>query len=83
MAENTPLTAAKSHEVDPDAPSLIVERNRGTVEVEEQRPEKLEGGVVPGMIKHLVLSGGGVTGFTFYGILRETHRDGLWKLEKH
>ena len=32
-------------------------------------------------IKHLVLSGGGVTGFTFYGILRETHRDGLWKLE--
>jgi predicted acylesterase/phospholipase RssA len=32
-------------------------------------------------VKHLVLSGGGVSGFTFYGILRETHRDGLWKLE--
>ena len=32
-------------------------------------------------IKHLVLSGGGVSGFTFYGILRETHRIGLWKLE--
>ena len=32
-------------------------------------------------IKHLVLSGGGVSGFTFYGILRETHRIGLWKLD--
>ena len=32
-------------------------------------------------IKHIVLSGGGVTGLSFYGILRETHRNGLWKLE--
>jgi len=33
------------------------------------------------VVTHLVLSGGGVAGFTFYGILRETHRNGLWKLD--
>jgi len=32
-------------------------------------------------IKHLVISGGGVTGFSFYGILRESHKCGHWKLE--
>ena len=37
--------------------------------------------VVGSQIKHMVISGGGVTGFSFYGILRDTHRNGLWKLE--
>lgn len=32
-------------------------------------------------IKHLVCSGGGVYGFTFYGILKEAHNKGLWKTE--
>jgi hypothetical protein len=32
-------------------------------------------------IKHIVISGGGVTGLSFYGILRETHRNKLWCLE--
>jgi NTE family protein len=32
-------------------------------------------------IKHLVCSGGGVYGFTFYGILKEAHKIGLWKTE--
>ena len=32
----------------------------------------------PTTIKHIVLSGGGAQGFTFYGILREANKAGLW-----
>jgi predicted acylesterase/phospholipase RssA len=31
--------------------------------------------------KHIVCAGGGVTGFSYYGIIRECHKKGLWKLE--
>lgn len=33
------------------------------------------------MIHHLVISGGGQTGFTFYGLLRESHKQGYWNIE--
>lgn len=33
------------------------------------------------MIKHLVISGGGQTGFTFYGLLREASKQGYWDIE--
>ena len=33
------------------------------------------------IIKHIVLSGGGVTGLSFYGALRQAAVDGFWKLE--
>ena len=32
-------------------------------------------------IKNLVISGGGQTGLTFYGILRESNKYGLWNIE--
>lgn len=32
-------------------------------------------------IKHLVISGGGIVGFSFYGLLRETHKDGIWNID--
>lgn len=31
-------------------------------------------------IKHIVISGGGVTGFAFYGVLRESNKAGFWKM---
>ena len=31
-------------------------------------------------IKHLVISGGGVVGFSFYGLLRDTHKEGIWNI---
>lgn len=31
-------------------------------------------------IKHLVLSGGGVTGISFYGVLRESEKNGFWNI---
>jgi len=31
-------------------------------------------------IKHLVISGGGIIGFSFYGLLRETHKKGVWNI---
>lgn len=31
-------------------------------------------------IKHLVISGGGVIGFSFYGLLRETEKEGIWNI---
>ena len=31
-------------------------------------------------IKHIVLSGGGGTGFAYYGALRESHKDGFWNI---
>jgi len=33
------------------------------------------------IVKHLVIAGGGATGFSFYGMLRETNTQGLWKIE--
>lgn len=32
------------------------------------------------MIRHLVISGGGRTGLSFYGILRESQKSGLWNI---
>ena len=32
-------------------------------------------------IKHFVLSGGGSTGLSFYGILRETNKKGIWNID--
>jgi predicted acylesterase/phospholipase RssA len=32
------------------------------------------------MIEHLVISGGGQTGFAFYGILRESCQQGYWSI---
>jgi len=31
-------------------------------------------------IKHLVISGGGAAGFSFYGALKHTHENGLWNI---
>ena len=52
-------------------------------EESEQHPEDTGEDITEtdGIIKHIVISGGGVTGFSFYGFLRDTHRNGLWKLE--
>ena len=33
------------------------------------------------IIKHLVISGGGSTGLSFYGILKESQQSGLWNIE--
>ena len=33
------------------------------------------------IIKHLVISGGGAAGFSYYGVLKQTQLKGLWKLE--
>jgi hypothetical protein len=32
------------------------------------------------IVRHLVVSGGGVTGFSYYGILRESAKHGVWQL---
>lgn len=36
--------------------------------------------VSPFKIKHIVISGGGIYGFTFYGILKQLHKMGIWEL---
>jgi predicted acylesterase/phospholipase RssA len=33
-------------------------------------------------IRHLVISGGGGTGFAYYGALRESHKDGFWNINE-
>ena len=33
-------------------------------------------------IKHIVMSGGGICGFAFYGYLREMEKEGKWKIEE-
>jgi predicted acylesterase/phospholipase RssA len=43
---------------------------------EEQEQEQTQN-----TIRHLVLSGGGVTGLSFYGILRETSERNIWNIE--
>jgi len=33
------------------------------------------------VIQHIVIAGGGATGLSYYGILKETHNKGVWKYE--
>ena len=33
------------------------------------------------IIQHIVIAGGGATGLSYYGILKETHNQGVWKFE--
>jgi len=33
------------------------------------------------IIKHIVISGGGPTGLSYYGVLKETYNQGLWRFE--
>lgn len=35
----------------------------------------------PPSFRHLVLSGGGAYGLTYYGFLRDTHKRGIWNIE--
>jgi predicted acylesterase/phospholipase RssA len=37
--------------------------------------------ITPKKIKHIVISGGGTTGFAFYGILRESNKKQLWNIK--
>ena len=37
--------------------------------------------MISGKIRHIVLSGGGGTGFAYYGALRESHKDGFWNID--
>jgi len=69
-----------SHNIDENIPDCLDE----TGEPDKKSPElshdkQSEPGKVN--IKHLVISGGGVTGFSFYGILRETNKLGMWDIE--
>jgi predicted acylesterase/phospholipase RssA len=43
--------------------------------------EEKEKGHEPISIKHLVISGGGVAGFSFYGALRESNKKNIWNIE--
>jgi predicted acylesterase/phospholipase RssA len=52
---------------------LTNENIENTTDIENITPTK-------NIIKHLVLSGGGVVGFSFYGLLRETNKKGLWNI---
>uniref|UniRef100_A0A6C0F129 PNPLA domain-containing protein n=1 Tax=viral metagenome TaxID=1070528 RepID=A0A6C0F129_9ZZZZ len=45
--------------------------------MEEENKNKNEN---KNIIEHLVISGGGQTGFTFYGILKEAAKQGLWNI---
>lgn len=49
-------------------------QNNELENISEENDEKLA------KIKHLVISGGGQTGFIFYGILRESNKYGLWNI---
>jgi len=33
------------------------------------------------IIKHIVISGGGIFGFSYYGIIRESNKEKLWKID--
>jgi len=45
------------------------------MEEEEQKEEEKK------TIKHIVMSGGGIAGFSFYGALRESNKNGAWNID--
>ena len=51
-----------------------------TTSHEEEDGENISNTHVKIKIKHIVLSGGGGTGFAYYGALRESHKDGFWNI---
>jgi len=50
------------------------------MELENHINEKVET-VETNIIKHIVIAGGGPTGFSYYGILKETNINKVWKFE--
>jgi len=42
---------------------------------------EVEDVIMPQVIKHIVMSGGGICGFAFYGALRESEKMGFWNIE--
>jgi predicted acylesterase/phospholipase RssA len=51
------------------------------MENENKTKENENKNETPQIIEHLVISGGGQTGFTFYGILKEAAKQGFWNIK--
>jgi predicted acylesterase/phospholipase RssA len=52
------------------------------MEIEVEVEPKTETEIKPNpIIEHLIISGGGQTGFTFYGILKEAAKQGFWDIK--
>ena len=49
-------------------------KNENTIDISHQTNTKVD------TIKHIVLTGGGVSGFSVYGVLRESHNSGFWNI---
>lgn len=47
--------------------------------METESENKLQNNDVP-IIKHIVISGGGIAGFSYYGALRESAKKGIWNI---
>ena len=66
-------------DMDPDKdPDNEVEKKGPDNEVEKKDPYNE---VEKKPLRHLVISGGGVAGFSFYGALRESNRNGVWNID--
>lgn len=60
-------------------PEPKTETETKTIPGTNTEPTETETKTTPN-IQHLVLSGGGITGFTFYGALRASHNAGFWNI---
>jgi predicted acylesterase/phospholipase RssA len=56
-------------------------KNKFTRRIKKQKKQKKQKKKAKPMIKHIVLSGGGVCGFAFYTALRESFREGFWNYD--
>lgn len=50
-------------------------------ELEKDGEQDTDQHITSDKIKHIVIAGGGATGFSYYGILKETNRMGIWSYE--
>jgi len=88
MTDTNPSSSSQMTDVSPPlVPAKRVLRSEtprhsyGTLPVSSLRRDRPGSRQYPHKIRHLVLSGGGGTGFAYYGALRESHKDGFWKID--
>jgi predicted patatin/cPLA2 family phospholipase len=87
MSENEDLNSSYIREEvgetgEPTVPPVTLSLDEEEFVKTELR-EGVAGGTVgsPAAIRHIVISGGGAQGFSFYGILRESNKAGLWNIK--
>lgn len=78
------LPNANTHQEESDnrnSNDFVLKTHTNQVDTNYQPKETIKHMPCPNTIRHLVISGGGEMGFSFYAALRESNKSGFWSIE--